>query len=68
MRPTTSRACETVVSQGSVSSMSRPAQVAPAPHRFTREEYHRTGFVNWVKDTLSAFGRTRWQRFFHLIR
>ncbi len=22
----------------------------------------------WVKDTLSAFGRTRWSRFFHLIR
>jgi len=34
----------------------------------SREEYHRTGLVNWVKDTLSAFGRTRWQRFFHLIR
>jgi signal peptidase I len=34
----------------------------------SREEYHRTGFVNWVKDFLSAFGRTRWQRFFHLIR
>jgi len=34
----------------------------------TREEYHRTGFFEWVKDTLSAFGRTRWKRFFHLIR
>ena len=34
----------------------------------TREEYHRTGFVEWVKDTLSAFGRTRWKRFFHVIR
>jgi signal peptidase I len=34
----------------------------------TREEYHRTGLVAWVKDTLSAFGRTRWRRFFHVIR
>jgi signal peptidase I len=34
----------------------------------TREEYHRTGLVAWVKDTLSAFGRTRWKRFFHVIR
>ena len=34
----------------------------------TREEYHRTGVVEWVRDTLSAFGRTRWKRFFHLIR
>jgi len=34
----------------------------------TREEYHRTGVLNWIRDTLSAFGRTRWNRFFHLIR
>jgi signal peptidase I len=34
----------------------------------TREEYHRTGIVEWVRDTLSAFGRTRWKRFFHVIR
>ena len=34
----------------------------------TREEYHRTGLVEWVKDTVSAFGRTRWKRFFHVIR
>jgi signal peptidase I len=34
----------------------------------TREEYHRTGLVEWVRDTLSAFGRTRWKRFFHVIR
>jgi len=34
----------------------------------TREEYHRTGLVEWVQDTLSAFGRTRWKRFFHVIR
>jgi signal peptidase I len=34
----------------------------------TRDEYHRTGLFEWVKDTLSAFGRTRWRRFFHVIR
>ena len=34
----------------------------------TREEYHATGAWQWFKDTLSAFGRTRWGRFFHLIR
>jgi signal peptidase I len=33
----------------------------------TREEYHRTGWLEWVKDTASAFGRTRWKRFFHVI-
>ena len=34
----------------------------------TREEYHRTGWVDWFKDTFSAIGRTRWDRFFHVIR
>jgi signal peptidase I len=34
----------------------------------TKEEYHRTGIIEWLRDTLSAFGRTRWERFFHLIR
>jgi signal peptidase I len=34
----------------------------------TREEYHRTGWLDWIKDTFSAFGRTRWDRFFHVIR
>jgi len=34
----------------------------------TREEYHRTGVVEWLRDTVSALGRTRWKRFFHLIR
>jgi signal peptidase I len=34
----------------------------------TRHEYHRTGAWNWIKDTLSAFRRTRFDRFFHLIR
>jgi signal peptidase I len=34
----------------------------------SREEYHRTGVVEWLRDTLSAVGKTRWRRFFHLIR
>jgi signal peptidase I len=34
----------------------------------TREEYRETGVGAWLKDTVSAFGRTRWHRFFHLIR
>lgn len=34
----------------------------------SREEYHRTGAVEWLKDTVAAFGKTRWRRFFHLIR
>jgi signal peptidase I len=34
----------------------------------SREEYHRTGWREWLKDTVAAFGKTRWNRFFHLIR
>jgi signal peptidase I len=34
----------------------------------SREEYHRTGYWEWVQDTFAAFGKTRWRRFFHLIR
>ena len=34
----------------------------------TKEEYRRTGLFEWIKDTFSAFGRTRWSRFFHVIR
>ena len=34
----------------------------------SREEYHRTGIVDLIRDTLSAFTKTRWSRFFHLIR
>ncbi len=34
----------------------------------SREEYHRTGIVEWTRDTLASFGKTRWNRFFHLIR
>ena len=33
----------------------------------SRDEYNRTGW-DWVKDTLAAFGKTRWSRFFHVIR
>jgi signal peptidase I len=33
----------------------------------TKEEYNRTG-LDWVWDTLSAFKRTRGDRFFHVIR
>ncbi len=33
-----------------------------------REEYNRTSFVDWIKDTARAFGKTRWSRFFHVIR
>jgi signal peptidase I len=34
----------------------------------SREEYRRTGVREWLLDTLAAFGKTRWRRFFHLIR
>ena len=34
----------------------------------SREEYHRTDVVDWVRDTFAAFGKTRWSRFFHVIR
>ena len=34
----------------------------------SREEYHRTGYLEWVRDTIAAFGKTRWSRFFHMIR
>jgi signal peptidase I len=33
----------------------------------TKDEYNRTG-TQWLKDTLKAVGKTRWDRFFHLIR
>src|SRR2546422_644019 len=33
----------------------------------SREEYHRTGYLVWLRDTLSALGKTRRSRFFHLI-
>lgn len=34
----------------------------------SREEYQRGASFQWLKDTLSALGRTRWSRFFHVIR
>lgn len=34
----------------------------------SRDEYHRTGWLDWIRDTAAAFGKTRWSRFFHLIR
>jgi signal peptidase I len=34
----------------------------------TRGEYQRTGWLEWLRDTAAAFGKTRWGRFFHLIR
>jgi signal peptidase I len=34
----------------------------------TREEYQQRGYASWLRDTFSAVGRTRWNRFFHLIR
>ena len=34
----------------------------------SREEYHRTGYAAWIRDTVAALGKTRWKRFFHLIR
>lgn len=34
----------------------------------SREEYRNTNAVDWVRDTLAAFGKTRWSRFFHMIR
>jgi signal peptidase I len=33
----------------------------------TRDEYNRTG-MGWLKDTITAVSKTRWDRFFHLIR
>jgi signal peptidase I len=34
----------------------------------TKAEYQPTGLGQWLKDTASSFGRTRRERFFHLIR
>jgi signal peptidase I len=34
----------------------------------SRDEYQRTGALDWIRDTLAAFGKTRWRRFFHVIR
>ena len=34
----------------------------------SRGEFQPTGYLAWIRDTLSAFGKTRWDRFFHMIR
>jgi signal peptidase I len=34
----------------------------------TREEYRTSGALDWLRDTATALGRTRWDRFFHVIR
>jgi signal peptidase I len=34
----------------------------------SRDEYRRSGWADWFRDTLAAFSKTRWNRFFHLIR
>ena len=34
----------------------------------SRAEYARERFSDWLTDTLKAPGRTRWRRFFHVIR
>jgi signal peptidase I len=33
-----------------------------------RDEYGDRSVFQWIKDTASALGKTRWSRFFHLIR
>jgi len=33
-----------------------------------KSEYQNTNWWTWLKDTARAFGKTRWDRFFHLIR
>ena len=32
------------------------------------DEYRPSGWAEWLKDTFSALARTRWNRFFHVIR
>jgi signal peptidase I len=43
------------------------ARVVYWSYAATREEYRRTGSSEWLKDTLSAFGRTRWDRIGRLL-
>jgi len=51
-----------------VSQVKGRAVVVYWSYEASREEYQRSASFQWVKDTLSAFGRTRWSRFFHVIR
>jgi signal peptidase I len=34
----------------------------------TRDDFNQTGWLNWIRGTISAFAKTRWRRFFHVIR
>jgi signal peptidase I len=34
----------------------------------TRKDFEETGVLNWIRGTISAFAKTRWRRFFHIIR
>jgi signal peptidase I len=33
-----------------------------------KAEFNRNRFVDWLRDTLTAPARTRWRRFFHIVR
>ena len=33
----------------------------------TKKDFDKTGYIEWIRDTLAAFGKTRWNRFFHMI-
>jgi signal peptidase I len=52
----------------SASQVKGRAVVVYWSYEASRDEYTRGASFQWVKDTLSAFGRTRWSRFFHVIR
>ncbi len=51
-----------------ISQVKGRAVVVYWSYEASREEYQRGASFQWIKDTLSAFGRTRWSRFFHVIR
>ena len=51
-----------------VSQVKGRAVVVYWSYEASREEFQRGASVAWVKDTASALGRTRWSRFFHVIR
>jgi signal peptidase I len=51
-----------------VSQVKGRAVVVYWSYEASREEYQQGASFQWLKDTLSALGRTRWSRFFHVIR
>lgn len=51
-----------------ISQVKGRAVVVYWSYEASREEYQREASFQWLKDTLSALGRTRWSRFFHVIR